>query len=71
MVLLNNFLQLLIHKVPGKVRRRLKFEKHQLREARLKILNEAYKKRHGDIVTERNKRMKLPESTVINVERFN
>lgn len=63
MVLTNHSLHLLIHKIPRTVRRRLKFERHQLRETRLMILNEAYKKRHGEIVTERSKRMKLPQVT--------
>lgn len=59
----------MIHKIPAKVRRRLKFERHQLRESRLAILNDAYKQRHGEIVTERSKRMRLPQPTQANVRR--
>lgn len=65
MLLFNHFLQLLIPKVSHTVRRRLKFERHQVREARLRILNEAYKRRREEIVRERKRQMKLQRTGVL------
>lgn len=68
MMLINHLLRLLIPKVSTVVRKRLKFEKNQLREARLKLLNEAYKKHHGDIAMEQSKRMHLPRVDVMTAD---
>lgn len=68
MILINYFLQLLINKVPATVRRRLKFERNQMREVRLKTLNDAYKRRHGEIGTAKNKKLKLPKVDILRAD---